>query len=67
MSPSPAYRIFKLIDLINKKSIIDVERLGNFPNPSRYRGMFLLATSSNQMALQNANQHGHRTIEFPDK
>jgi len=67
MSPSPAYSIFKLIDLINKKSIIDVERLGNFPNPSRYRGMFLLATSSNQMALQNANQHGHRAIEFPDR
>jgi hypothetical protein len=29
--------------------------------------MFLLATSSNQMALQNANQHGHRAIEFPDR
>ena len=66
MSPSPAYSIFKVIDPVNKKVVIDVDRLEDFPNPSRYRGMLLLAISSNQTASGNAMQHGHRAIEFPD-
>lgn len=66
MSPSPAYSIFKIIDSVNKKAVLNVDRLEDFPNPSRYRGMLLLAISSNQTAFQNAKQHGHRAIEFPD-
>ncbi|HRF12045.1 MAG TPA: hypothetical protein PLR37_07930 [Candidatus Accumulibacter phosphatis] len=64
MSPSPAYSIFKVIDPVSKKVVLDVDRLEDFPNPSRYRGMLLLAVASNQTALQNAKQHGHRAIEF---
>lgn len=66
MSPSPDYSIFRMIDSLNGKYVIDVNRLGDFPNPSRYRGMLLVAVSSNQTAFQNAKQHGHRLIEFPD-
>lgn len=66
MSPSPAYSIFKVADHASKKVVLDVDRLEDYPNPSQYRGMLLLAVSGNRVALQNAKQRGHRVIEFPD-
>ena len=66
MSPSPAYSVFKVISDVHRQMVIDVGRLEAFPNPSRYRGMLLVATTSNQWALQFARQYGHRTVEFPE-
>lgn len=66
MSPSPTYSIFKVVDSLNKTVVLDVDRLDDYPNPSRYRGMFLLAVSSNQMMFRNARQYGYREIRFPD-
>ena len=66
MSPPPAYSIFRMADSLNRKFILDVDRLEGLPNPSLYRGMLLVAASSNQTVLQNAKQHSHRLIEFPD-
>ncbi len=66
MSPSPPYSIFKVLDGDHRKVIVDVDRLETFPNPSRYRGMLLVAISSNQWAIQLVKQYGHRAIDFPD-
>jgi len=64
MSPSPPYSIFKVLDGVYRMVIIDVDRLGTFPNPSRYRGMLLVTISSNQWAIQLVRQYGHRAIDF---
>ena len=66
MSPSPPYSIFKVVDPVTRKVVLDVDRLEDFPKPSRYRGMLLMASSSNRTAIRNAIQHGHRAIDFPD-
>lgn len=66
MSPPPAYSIFRMADSLNRKFILDVDRLEGLANPSLYRGMLLVAASSNQTVLKNAKQHSHRLIEFPD-
>ena len=65
MSPSPAYSIFKVVDGDRKKVLVDVDRLEAFPNPSRYRGMLLVAISSNQWVVRLVKQYGHRAIDFP--
>lgn len=66
MSPSPPYSIFKVLDGDHRKVIVDVDRLEAFPNPSQYRGMLLVASSSNQWAIRLVKQYGHRAIDFPD-
>ena len=49
-----------------KKVLVDVDRLEVFPNPSRYRGMLLVAISSNQWVIRLVKQYGHGLIDFPD-
>ena len=66
MSPSPPYSIFKVLDGLHRKVIVDVDRLETFPNPSRYRGMLLVAISSNRWVIQLVEQYRHRAIDFPD-
>lgn len=66
MSPSPPYSIFKVLDGVPRKVIVDVDRLETFPNPSRYRGMLLVTFSNNLWATQLVKQYGHRAIDFPD-
>lgn len=66
MSPSAPYSIFRPVESNLDKTIIDVQRFENFPNPSRYRGMLLVAAAGNPWIVSLVKRYGHRAILFPD-
>ena len=63
MSTSPAYSIFKEIN--PGKVIINMSRLKELDNPSKYRSTLLVAPTSNSWTLRIMQQYGYRPLVFP--
>lgn len=62
MTPTEAYSIFKKTS--TGQVIVDVDRLGKFDNPSKYRATLLVAPATNDWAIRRAQQYGYRQLIF---
>jgi len=62
MTPSQPYTIFK--DTKSNRTIIDVDKLGDFDNPSKYRATLLITSATNTWAIRRSQQYGYRQLVF---
>lgn len=61
MTPTEHYSIFKDTE---DRVVINVDRLGEFDNPSKYRGTLLVVQATNRWAIGHAQQFGYRPLIF---
>lgn len=62
MMPTEPYSIFSNVE--NDGTVINVDRLGNFANPSKYRATLLVTPATNKWAISRAYQCGYRELVF---
>jgi len=62
MTPSEPYSVFKQIS--GDRVVINVDKLGDFDNPSKYRATLLVASATNDWAIGRAQQYGYRPLIF---
>ena len=63
MTPTEPYSVFKETSN-GRQVIINVERLGAFANPSKYRATLLVTPATNEWAIGRARQFGYRPLVF---
>lgn len=62
MTPTEPYSVFKKTS--KDRVIINVDRLGDFDNPSKYRATLLVTSATNEWAIRRAQQYGYRQLIF---
>lgn len=62
MAPSANYSIFRAAG--SERVMIDVDRLRDLDNPSKYRGTLLVTPTTNKYIIGRAQQHGYRELSF---
>jgi len=62
MTPTEPYSVFK--EVVEGRVVINVDKLGDFDNPSKYRATLLVVPASNDWAIGRAQQYGYRELKF---
>ena len=62
MTPTEPYSAFK--EMPNGQVVVNVDRLGEFDNPSKYRATLLVTSAINDWAIRRAHQYGYRELVF---
>jgi hypothetical protein len=62
MTPTEPYSAFR--ETAEGAVVINVDRLGEFDNPSKYRATLLIASATNSWAIGRAQQYGYRELVF---
>jgi len=63
MATSPDYSIF-VPDMEKDGHLIDLAKIRDYTNPSRYRSTLLITFRGNEWAISTMRRHGYRELKF---
>ncbi len=65
LTPSSAYSVFTVVpETTNQQVVLDVNRLRQLSNPSKYRATLIVTPACNRWAIDRIEQYGYREFIF---